>query len=182
MKIKTFTISVDELTGILSIDDPAERDNAIQAIRAAATDPDSIPDSPEGAAAPVIERIRRKAVASARAKARRQQRALAKERQAEQPPLAQQQAPVMSARSIACSELLARKLLRLKMTMRETFDSIIYIMRQFSSIAPQILTEISKCRQIFDNFRRWFGPMFKFATEYMHKPRHQRNGLTLTLA
>lgn len=181
MKIKTFTISVDELTDILSITDPSVRDAAISAIRSAASDPDSISDNPEGEAAPVLLRIRRKAISRSREKARRQKRAEAKKVQDKvQDDQAQPTQNPTNAQSprVPYTEEIARKLLYLKSNMNQTFDYTIDIIKIFTFGDSRFTAGTELIERIFDRIRIDFAPMFDFATIYMNMPPAEREGIT----
>lgn len=176
MKITTFTISVDELIDVISITDPSVREAAISAIRSAASDPDSIPDSPAGEAAPVLLRIRRKAISRARAKARREQKARLAEKIRKDPDGHSVQVPL--------SESTCRRILWLKQHMGETFDNLIRVISQVTAGVDLKGDPDKKLQIYYRELQTFFRPLFRAASGYMSLPRHRRladSGVYVTL-
>lgn len=164
------TLSMEELTELMSIADPAKRREALDAIGRCAADPaGEVKESSCGAVRAVVDRMRKCADRRARAAARRLQ---ARKVAAPAPPSAPSTTEVREYK-MGLDEAMARRLLWLNQHYGEWVDHVTRILRIFQDWGfGEHLSETVKT--MTDVLIKYINPLIGCARDYMKMPRRMR--------
>lgn len=167
----TISISMEELTELMTIADAGKRREALDAIGRCVENPEAhVRETDCGAVKSVAERLRKSAGRRARAAARR---IAAKKKAAE--PKRETAEPKNEIREydMPMNDMTARRLLWLKQHYGEWVDHVTRILRLFQGweIGEQMAESV---KSMTDVVQIYLEPLLDFARNYMKLPRHSR--------
>lgn len=163
MKIKTISLSVDELSTLLSIDDADTRRQAVETLREVTADPKNIDADRYADSHPAVRALVKKVSRRVEASRRRAERKQAKEAE---------KATKKMIR-LEMNDTMVKRLLWLRQHLFKTLDRLSEAMKE-QVYSPKNLEMAELIDNVSLYVSRYVGPMMDAAAAYMRTPRRLR--------